>query len=218
MLSTSPGAPAVKATGAYQRGTQNAMSMTMDMSAAGAAAGVPFPAQMEAMFIGSTMYFRLVGSGTPLDTSWTRVSAGDMASGGGLNLGWMLDLISRADPQSGVDLLLEARDLADLGDEVIDGVPTRHYRGTIDASALIRSLATDAESRRLLRQTFREMEVTGAVQDMWVDEDFNIRRSVNRQTSNIGEFTTTMTFAGFDEHVTITAPDPAEVVDLADAM
>lgn len=216
LTTTSPGAPTTKATGAYQRGTENAMSMIIDMSAAGAAAGLPLAGRLETLITGGTMYFRLLGADAPLGDSWTKVSFDDLATMGGMNLSWMTDLISHADPQSGVDLLLEAEDLVDLGDEVIDGVRTRHYRGTIDAPAIINQLATDATSRKQLRKTFRELGVTGAVQEMWVDDDFNIRRSVNRQQANIGEFLTTMTFSGFDEELTISAPDGADVLDLAD--
>jgi hypothetical protein len=211
MTSTAAGTPGVGATGMYQRGTETAMRMTIDLSTVGAVAGVPLRGQLDSMVVGGAMYLRLVGANTPLGRKWTKITVDDLASASGQDLGWLSDAIARSDPQRGVDLVRHAPDLADLGAEVIDGVPTHHYRGTVDAATMIENLGTDAGNRRWLRQSLRAAGVTGSVQDIWVDGDFHIRRSVNRQQSNDGEFSTTLTFTGFDEPISVTAPAGSDV-------
>lgn len=216
MTSTSQGKSWISATGAYRRGTETAMKLIIDLRTIDRSVAVPRVAKLEGVFTAGAFYSRIMGDNSPDGRRWQKRSSEDPESASGLNIDFMSDLFSHIDPQTDVDLLLHAADLADLGEEAIDGVPTRHYRGTIEEITMVQTIGASAETRLKLHQHLRAMAVTGTVQDIWVDGGFHVRRTISRWLSKHGDSTRTLTFTGFDEPVTVTAPGGSNVVDYAD--
>ncbi len=214
MTSTSEGKSWISATGAYRRGTETAMKLIIDLRTVDRSVAVPRVAKLEGMFTAGAFYTRVSGDNSPDGRRWQKRSSEDPESASGLNIGFMSDLFSHIDPQTDVDLLRQAADLADLGEEVIDGVPTRHFRGTVEEATMVETIGTSPATRQKLHWHLRAMAVTGTVQDIWVDGDFHVRRTVSRWLSKHGDYTRALTFTGFDEPVTVRAP--ADVVDYAD--
>lgn len=216
MTSTSEGRSWISATGAYRRGTETAMKLIIELRTVDRSVGVPRVAKLEGMFTAGAFYTRALGDNSPSGRRWEKRSSDDPESGSGLNIGWLSDLFSHIDPQTDVDLLLQAADLADLGEEVVDGVPTRHFRGTVKEATMVQTIGTSAATRFKLHGHLRAMAVTGTVQDIWVDGDFHVRRTISRWLSKRGDYTRMLTFTGFDEPVTVTAPHGSDVVNYAD--
>jgi hypothetical protein len=216
MTSTLQGKPSISATGAYQRGTKTVMKTIIDLTTVDPAAGAPRWRNLEGRFIDGAFYIRPVGDNSPFGRRWEKRSSDDPESASGLNIGDMSDLLSHIDPQTDVDLLLQAGDLADLGEELVDGVPTRHYRGTVKEATMVQTIGASAATRFKLHGHLRMMGVTATVEDVWVDGEFHVRRSVSRWLSKHGDSTRTLAFSGFGEPVTVTAPDNSDVVDYAD--
>lgn len=117
--------------------------------------------------------------------------------------------------------LLAAGSVDDLGPEHVEGVPTRHYAGTITVADL-QAASMDDELRQSLLEDV-QLEKDGATDiQAWIDQDFQIRRFSlageykGGDWNPVGAHSFTVTLRDFGKDFDITAPPTAEVVDSAD--
>ena len=116
-----------------------------------------------------------------------------------------------------LDALADANaDVETLGQEDVRGVPTTHYRATLDLEALSQDLTAD--EREELFSDVGELDISDFPIDIWIGEDGNVYRySIEVDASTVGgsnEFLgMSMTFEMWDHgaDVAIEAPPSDEV-------
>lgn len=162
------------------------------------------PEDMELVLADKVMYLRTPSMGT--DGKWMRVDLTDEDSLFGV-LGKSLD------PQLAIKALQEPKELVMLGEEEVDGVPTHHYRVTVDPQRFKKVLDLPEQMSAFLP---KEM-----VFDYWIDADDRPRKMVQESTAKgaDGKAVTTDVeahYSDFGEPVTITVPPADQVTDAPD--
>ncbi|MFF5702517.1 LppX_LprAFG lipoprotein [Streptomyces sp. NPDC012794] len=188
------------------------VAMSMKMATQGAEAGsVDLRLVDGAMFVGSEgKYLKFDMKAMDPATAKKLESAGGGVSSSGEN------------PGDRADQLLAAKDLKTVGDETVDGVKTKHVRGTVTTEQMRASLASETpEAKERREKSVRKLEDEGIKSldvDMWIDESDHTKRVRTRGEGTKGPMDITITFVDYNKPVDITAPSADQVVDLAEMM
>jgi hypothetical protein len=147
-------------------------------------------------------------SGVPARRPWVRADLAktdkllrDAAQAGALpqaapDVGVLAD-IGLTDPSRVLDDLLKGKGVKDQGEEVLFGVRTHRYQGTI----------------RVPRAGARPVQATA-----WIGPDRLVRRLVLVGDGAGGNVRTTMSFSGYGVHVDAAPPPPGQITDLIDLL
>lgn len=158
--------------------------LTMDLGSLmglGEAGDVPgLGGPMEVLFDdeAGVVYFgaEAFGGMLPTDAPWVSFDLEALAAASGQSLE-ELDGEFSFDPSDTAAALLAADDVVEVGDEEIDGTPTRHYEVTVDLQAALDAVP-QADAGRLGATEFGELDLPEAVvYDVWVTEDNLLRRA-----------------------------------------
>ncbi len=197
--------------GEYQAGPPAAGRMTITMSEPEFGNGT-----YEMIAIGPDQWFRMRNDAAAaavmpfLDTDqWIKIPAGEMEEDEAL-------APDDFDVRSQLQLLLAAADVKEVGAEEIDGVRTRHYSGTVTVAAVAAATEIPEDVRDELVDTLNDNKGDTAQVEAWIDDDFQIRRYVERGTDSDGAYDATVTLRDFGADIRVTAPAAAEVTQLPD--
>jgi hypothetical protein len=208
----------------------------MTMSGKGALNGDTDQAQVQLSMTGTTL------GGTQGMTMEEIVDGGDLylrspqlgeALGNGS--GWLLmrsevfgDLLQSdasgagmsGSPTQQLDALKDASyEVAELGQERVDGVPTTHYSALLDLDKIADQLKSEVsgEFADAVEQSMKQ--VSAASVDVWIDGDGLLRREVSESSmGSMGTFTMTMDFSHYGIRPQIQAPPRSEVTDVTSLM
>ena len=154
-----------------------ASRLTLDMSefaeAFGGDLGDPAGWRGDAVYADDVIYMRLPALARllPGAKSWLKIDEGMLMEQGGTQF-------SAPDPVEFVQFLEAAgREVEVSGEEEVRGVPTTHYRATIDVDELPRAVAPDARTEvEAYARRLRQMGVEEIPLQTWVDEEGVARR------------------------------------------
>lgn len=146
------------------------------------------------------------GGDLPLEPGrWMQSDPDDPDDPYGQFFGQMLEATQRASTAKAfVDV---TRSVTFVGIETVDAEPHHHYELSIDAGESAAILAGED-----FDQTATDLLVGRITQDVWLDDQDRIR-VIHQET---GGTTLTVTNEGYDEDITIEAPNPADVIPFAD--
>ncbi len=196
---------------------EGSLSLTMNGLPASASAGLPSGSlQIEelmkpsAIYVGSPLFAERLPNGA----RWMKIDLGQV--GGALGM----DLASPTNGQSNPAQFLEylradGGDVSSLGQEVVDGVPTTRYRGTIDLQKLAQTLPQAARSH--LQPELEKVAQQGIPFEVWVDRHHLVRRmtmsfSIDASGQSV-QMQSTIDLSGFGATPAVQAPPEAEVYD-----
>lgn len=212
--------------GDYDRSTgrvRSAVDLTR-LPGIGAAVAANGTGQVTTMQDGTTLYLQseLFTSSLPSHPTWVRVDLSrlDPAALGGVALEDGL-----TDPSGFLDLLRGLGDDTVVVDRVLlDGLPTTHYRGTVDLAAAAADLPPADRDRVLDSFARLGLEPAGGrlPVEAWVDEAGSVRRvraELDLDPSAPGNeavdaTTVTVDYADLGAPAPITLPDPTTAVDI----
>ncbi|MFG2830163.1 hypothetical protein ACGFWI_22300 [Streptomyces sp. NPDC048434] len=112
------------------------------------------------------LYMKNRGAGVPAD-KWVRVDTASLSDGNLVTGG-------ATDPLAAAELLRGAREVTYRGEERLDGVPVRHYRGTTDIGTAAR--AASPRTRPALVAAERGFTTDAVPFDAYLDEDGRLRK------------------------------------------
>jgi hypothetical protein len=215
------GAPGVNGTmtmeGQFDR-ANNRASMTMDYGDLAPAMG---DGTMTTIVDGTDVYLSgpmlgLLG----VDEEWAKIDAGQLGELGGSSAGGMVP----DGPSSFLDLLRSTGKVDTVGPEDVRGVPTTHYRATLDFGSLADRVPAKARKRldeMLGGYGLSLDDYPSMPADAWIDADGHVRRlrlllDFGKMTGpDVGldgvTMTETVELYDFGKPVTIEVPDPADV-------
>jgi hypothetical protein len=174
------------------------MSLTMDMAPVAPGAGT-----LSYIMTPDAMYMSVPAvAEQQVGASWLRMRYADLDEELGIDVQQMMSG-QATDPTAMLDQLHGVTDdIDDLGEEVIDGILTTHYRATISRDAVIANTPEDSRAGvESLLETSGFPE-TYAV-EVWIDGDNLVRR-----------MTTAMSMQGIDQAITVTWSDYGAPVDI----
>ena len=147
---------------------------------------------------------------------WIKLDLEALGRKQGFDLGQLQQLGGGTDPTQWLTYLKKAGRVEKVGSEDIQGMPTTHYRATINLDKVADSAGDAASSVRRLEQ------ITGTKTlptDVWVDDHGRIRRqaidySIKQPTPMRMQFT--IDYKRFGVPVDVNKPDTDDTIDLAD--
>ncbi|NJC84240.1 hypothetical protein [Planosporangium mesophilum] len=143
--------------------------------------------------------------------SWMKL---DLAAASGQQAaGEVARQLDHMNPAKQVQMLVDSGSVTAVGEETVNGAKTIHYAGTMPVSTYLGQL--DPSIRSQVEKTLNEKSVKEAKVDLWVDEQYNLRRS----RSVLGTTTDlTVDYTDYNKPVTVEAPPAAETFDFAEMM
>lgn len=174
-------------------GDKPAMQLTMDLSGMGT--------KTEMRLVDGVMYIQ---DPTSNSGKYLKMDLSDPNS----PMAGMGDALTNYDPQSMIDQMSPDafQKVTDLGQESVGGQTLEHYRIVLDTSAATKMLGNLPSSASMPKQIGY---------DMWLD-DQNRMAKFSMTMKKVAHVTATYTDYGAD--VNITAPDPADVVEMPSGM
>ncbi|MFI1106957.1 DUF1396 domain-containing protein [Streptomyces physcomitrii] len=129
---------------------------------------------------------------------------------------------AQKNPAAESTFLTGSKDVKLVGTETVEGVRTRHYRGTVSLDELRASLTGSDGKRREQREKsleqYEELGIGTLDMDLWIDGDDRTKQFRMRGKAEEGPMDMTLTFLDFNKPVEVKAPPAAEVFDFAKEM
>jgi hypothetical protein len=171
------------------------------------ASGVTIP--VSAVVTAKAMYVKLPSSaGLPaaMASKWLKLPL--IKPGGTSPLAGIEQEFQRDNPLSQTAMFAAAEHLLDAGPQVVDGVSTTKYIGSVTAAQAVKSLP--AAQRSELAPYLRL--VTGKIPiELWIDGQGNIRKVQVTEHVGADTATTTITFLTFNQPVSIATPPASQI-------
>jgi len=157
----------------------------------------------------SAMYMKLpssVGLPAAMASKWLKLPL--IGPGGTSPLAGLEQEFQRENPLSQTAMFSAAEHLRKAGTQVVDGVGTTRYTGSVTAGQAVKSLPAAERSKLApyLRLAAGKMPVA-----IWVDGQGNIRKTSVTEHVGTDSVTTSMTFLTFNQPVSISIPPASQV-------
>lgn len=159
---------------------------------------------MEARYLSDAYYARMgdVFAAKTGGKHWLKYAYDDLkALGGGADLA---DQMRSTTPDQSVRLLLDSKDVREVGEETVDGQRTTHYSGTVRVEDV-----TDTE----LQQRLRSADVTAETVDIWINEKNLLVKKVEKTSTANGRVTQTAHYSDYGVKVAVRKPPAADTKD-----
>jgi hypothetical protein len=165
--------------------------------------------QGTARMLGPVIYVQLpAGQRAELNgKSWLKMDLSQSKDGAD-----MAKQFNDMDPGKQVRTLLDSGSIAAVGQEVVGGVPTVHYAGTVPVAKYLGQM--DSASRAQVEKQLSDKGISEVKLDLWVDEKYLPRRA----HSVTGDTDVTVEYSDFNKPVSVVAPPASDTVDLQDLM
>lgn len=219
MKMDAPGLFEMTGTG-FQDVAEGSMAMSWQMSAP--ESGMP-PMSMEQLLVDNVMYMHsaFFTEFLPAGKSWIRMDLAQIGAEMGLDFEALLEQTQGNDPLAQVEMLQSLDgEIEELGSELIRGVPTTHYRYTVDAAKAFENPAFEGLDLDALREQLGDQQIP---MELWIDRDNLMRRirySMDIPDPESGQsiaMSFESDFFDFGAEQEVTAPAEAEVVDAMEA-
>ncbi len=181
----------------------------LDGSSADLTATIPGdsgPTTVKQRVVDGVVYLKVEGSDV-LPATWVKLDPAALPEGAGQDLGGMLGGAGSGTVTAPLDALREVADVEEIGDEEIDGIPTTHYRATLDPAKVAGALGPLESLGGVAKPATGSMPV-----DLWVDADGHVVRvtqTIDLGAVDAGTITWTLDLREFGAPLELTAPEGA---------
>jgi hypothetical protein len=153
--------------------------MSMDLSGVPGASALPGgeAGTVEMIFQYPAIYMHMpfLAGRLPEGKTWVKLDIAKAAQAAGIDIS-QIPSLNQTDPTQFLDYLrASSGDVTTVGSESLAGVPTTHYRATLQLSDVLDRLPADQQAAA--RATLEELGRAGAIPvDVWVDAQSRVRR------------------------------------------
>lgn len=208
-------------------GVQGWAPATMDVTMKGSmlGAGTPgAPEQMRVVMLDNAMYMDMgAEQAAQMDGKrWMKMDLKSIAEASGdkalqKQMTGNLDSMNQ-DPAQQLGLLLESPDLKHVGPEKVNGMETRHYKGTLTFEQMLKSndsaKVLPKEDYDKLIENVKKTGLKGYDMEIWVNEDNYPARMKLGMKMDAATVHMTMDYSDYGTKSAVQAPPAAETVDL----
>ena len=155
------------------------------------------------------LYLKLAPLGALTGKPWIKVSDAGLRSGSGAAISQLLQGVENANPLAQTTMLTASADLRKVGTQVINGVPTTHYRGSYPVAAALGKLP--AALRSLTGPILASMGIKTVHFDTWIDGQHQLRKIITAETGSSTRITTTVVITAINQPVSVRLPPASQV-------
>jgi hypothetical protein len=181
------------------------LGMNLNASVSGQSTGITV------ILSGTNLYLQFPGiSSLTNGTPWAEIPLSALSGGASSAISQSLQQLQNSNPLAQTQILAASHDVHQVGTQVINGVPTTEYAGTVSPSAALSSL-----SPSLNQQLAPELnQISGDISfNNWLDSQHLVRKVTENETVAGQAVSVSMTITSVNKPVTVTVP-PASQVDI----
>ena len=145
---------------------------------------------------------------------WVEMDMSKIDELGGFSFEELMDQTRQMDPMAQIRMLQASGDFHEVGTETVGGVQTTRYVGSVDVSKLSKLSGLNADPRRVMEKGYAELGVSTIDYELWLDQDFLVRKMGINLPGNAGTQTITLAISDYNKPVEIEAPPASATVDL----
>jgi hypothetical protein len=139
---------------------------------------------------------------------WVEVPFSELGGSLGSSISTLLQNAQNGNPAQQTEVLTASKNVHVVGTEVVNGVETTHYSGSVSAATALSKLP--ASVRKGLAHLLKL--ITGDIHfDVWIDAQHVTRKLVERETVEGEPATVTVNVTAVNQPVQITPPPASEV-------
>jgi hypothetical protein len=154
------------------------------------------------------LYLKTPGLSRRLGKPWMAVPLSALSGKSASAVRQLFQSLEDSNPVTETRVLATTKNARTVGTQVIDGVRTTHYQGSVPASAAFAALP--ASLRKLIRPAARL--VTGNIRfDVWIDAQHQVRKAAEIETIAGQTVATTITITSVNQPVHVTLPPASQV-------
>jgi hypothetical protein len=157
------------------------------------------------------IYLKVPGLSPQGGKPWVKISFGQLSGAAGAAFGQLLQSVQNGNPLNQTRLLAGSKDVRATGTQVIGGVPTTRYTGTVSPSAAAANLSPAL--RKLMAPQLRELQGTVKF-TIWIDGQHRVRQLTEHETVAGQAVVTTMNITAINQPVSIKVPPASQVSGL----
>jgi len=201
------GAAAAATTGTLQYQLKPALLAHVSLTTSAGGKTVP----VEEIMSTSALYLKVPALSAQSGKPWLEVSLSELSGNAAASLRQLFQNVANGNPQTQLRMLAASNDVRADGPQVVNGVTTTHYTGSVPVSAAIAALPAGA--RHLLGPTLSS--ITSPIHfGLWIDASHRLRQVTEVETLFGETVTTTVTISAINQPVHIAIPPPSQVTTL----
>jgi hypothetical protein len=156
----------------------------------------------------TALYLNIPGLSGQTGQPWTEVPFSELTGSLGSALSQAIQDAQSGNPLTQTKLLATSTNVREVGTQVIKGVSTTEYSGTVSPSAALNAL-----SPGLSKQLAPELKlISGDISwNAWLDSQHMLRKLTENETIDSQAVAVTLTVTSVNQPVTITAPPASQV-------
>lgn len=178
----------------------------------GSTAQMPLPGGMEIILTNSTIYMKLSALSKMVGKPWVKLDLSSMKNTSGLDLASMFRQFQTNNPLADTQMFAASTNVHEVGQQVINGVPTTEYTGTYHISEGLTRLSPSL--RRMMQPALAQMGMTTSQFTIWVDGQHQVRKLVQTESGNGTSITTTMLVTSINQPLHIQLPPAGQVAGM----
>ena len=164
--------------------------------------------QSQHEFLSATALYLQTPQPDPGVRPWTEFPFSELGHSLESGISSLLQSAQNTNPAQQTQLLTTSKNVHVVGTQVVDGVETTHYRGTISAATAFGSLQPAVRNGLAAQLKL----ITGTIHfDVWIDAHHMMRRLVSVETAAGKPLTATENITAVNEPVRITLPTGSQV-------
>jgi hypothetical protein len=187
-------------------------SQAADLTLSGVQVGGASVGSATMLVTDQAIYLKAPMLSSVLHKQWAKISFKDSTSIGGVDLGQFAGQAQQLQPGQYLSMLASSTNVKPVGKPVtIDGVPTRHYTGTVDLQKALGALphVPQVWSRLATSEGLKAVHL-----DAWLDAANRPRKLTMTLSSTALSLSVNVHLSSYGAKVTVTPPAPGQTLDL----
>ncbi len=173
--------------------------------------GQHLPGTMQTLLTSNAVYFKISSLASMLGKPWVKIPFSSLRNTG-LNLAPLIHQIQSDNPLAEAQMLTGATNVRKVGSQVVNGVPTTEYTGTIHASAALAKL--DPNTRKVLRPALSATGIRIIHFHVWLDGQHQVRKLAEVLTGSNYRVTSLVVITSINQPVHVQTPPASQIASM----
>jgi hypothetical protein len=142
---------------------------------------------------------------------WVKISLSSLSGGLGSLVSQLLQTAQNSNPLGQTQVLASAKDVRAHGTQVVDGVQTTRYTGSVTPAAALKTLSPKLRASLAPMLNLISGDIAFTV---WIDGQHHVRKLIETETVSGQPVTVTMNITSINQPVHVTLPPASQVASM----
>jgi hypothetical protein len=173
--------------------------------------GQQLPGTMQTLLTSDAVYLKIPSLANMLGKPWVKIPFSSLRNSG-LNLAPLVHQIQGNNPLAQAQMLQGATNVRQVGSQVVNGIPTTKYTGTIHPASALPKL--DPSTQKLLRPALSTTGITIIHFTAWVDSRHEVRKLAETLSGSHYRVSSVVVITSINQPVHVQAPPASQVANM----